>query len=165
MRLRAEKASIMAQKCRDKRDYDGERYYNNAVVVYNYLGAGGTSEDEEATEEVQLGNRIMKKKYKKVKILSRHNPAVDRINERVDAIPHSGDNIFDARGGGRRLERRRVGEINERSLPPNLPASLYRAEYLRSLQPFEIAALKLSSDTWQLLDLEHLVDPDHMDIT
>lgn len=165
MRLRAEKASIMARKCRDRKDYGGERYYSHAVDTYNYLQAGGMSEEEDATEEIKSGTRVKRMKYKKIKILHRRNPIVDSMNKRVDDLPHGGEDIFDARGGGRRLERRRVGEISEKSLPPNLPASLYRPEYLRDLQPYEIDALKLSSDTWQLLDLEHLVNPDYMDMT
>ncbi|KAJ3735337.1 hypothetical protein DFJ43DRAFT_991641 [Lentinula guzmanii] len=155
----------MAQKCRDRKDHDGERYYNHAVDIYNHLKAGGMSEEEDATEEIRVGNRVQRRRYKKIRILYRRNPIVATINERVDALPHDADNIFDARGGGRRLERKRVGEISGKPLPRDLPASLYRPEYLQTLQPYEIDALKLSSVTWQLLDLEHLMNPDHMDIT
>lgn len=149
-------------------DYDGGRYYSHALEAFNYLGGGGMSEDEDATEEIQVAGRVKKKKYKKVRILYRRNPLMDRIIKRIDNIPNADgddDHIFDARLGGPRVERKRVGEINKRKLPLNLPASLYRPEYLQQLQPYQISALKLNPDTWQLLDLEHLVDPDYMDTT
>ncbi|KAJ3990820.1 hypothetical protein F5050DRAFT_1700991, partial [Lentinula boryana] len=72
VRLRAEKASIMAQKCRDRKDHD----------------AGGMSEEEDATEEIRVGNRVQRRRYKKIRILYRRNPIVATINERVDALPH-----------------------------------------------------------------------------